>query len=594
MKLARLILTMVCALLAVVSCTEQRIGEFFSGTRREYREALSRAESLMADHPDSALLVLDSLGQHEREFGRHFRMQFQLHRLNAENKTDVTFTSDSLAKVLVDHFNSHGTTNERMLAHYLLGRAYCDMGEAPRALQTYYDAIDCADTTKTDCNFSTLKGIYGQMAQIFHKQNLPHDEIWAIKQYISCISKTGNMEKTIVANNQLIRPYYLLNEKDTVLQIINKTYLGLKKLGNSKRAAGILSPAIYIYTERKQLDKAKQLIDIFESESGLFDEKGNIVHGREHYYITKGFYKLAINQVDSAELNFRKAIQYDKKSDAYKGLLEVYLHKSNLDSIVYYSKLNEAALDTLHNQMQTAAIHQMSELYNYNRSLKIAEQERAKARESRFVAWGIAILALIIIVSLSIIYSRYNQKKEKKIKELNTSLNSAKLQRREVQEELKQLKAKDYDALIAEKDKKEKELTRTIEGLQEKLGRSQEEDSLEDFSNSKIAQIFIKKAELKSERPIPTEAEWKFLVLQFSKDLPSTYQSFGGNKALSTLELRTCILLLLDFTEKTIVMMTQSTSPTVSQAKARANEKLFGEKYAPSLKNNLLSSLKHV
>ena len=99
--------------------------------RREYREALSRAEAVMGEHPDSALLILDSLGQHEKAFGKHFRMQYLLQRMNAENKSDVIFTSDSLAMELADHFDDHGTTNEQVLAHYLLGRALSDMGEAP-------------------------------------------------------------------------------------------------------------------------------------------------------------------------------------------------------------------------------------------------------------------------------------------------------------------------------------------------------------------------------------------------------------------------------------------------------------------------------
>ena len=37
-----------------------------------------------------------------------------------------------------------------------------------------------------------------------------------------------------------------------------------------------------------------------EHESGLFDDKGNIAGGREHYYATKGFYELANNDFDSA------------------------------------------------------------------------------------------------------------------------------------------------------------------------------------------------------------------------------------------------------------------------------------------------------
>ena len=108
------------------------------GERREYREMLSRAEEMMNDHPDSALMILDSLGQHEKEFGRHFRMQFLLHRTNAASKTSERFSSDSLVKDLADHFDSRGTTNERVLAHYLLGLAYSDMGEAPKAVNSFH------------------------------------------------------------------------------------------------------------------------------------------------------------------------------------------------------------------------------------------------------------------------------------------------------------------------------------------------------------------------------------------------------------------------------------------------------------------------
>lgn len=38
--------------------------------------------------------------------------------------------------------------------------------------------------------------------------------------------------------------------------------------------------------------------------------------------------------------------------------------------------------------------------------------------------------------------------------------------------------------------------------------------------------------------------------------------------------------------------MTESVGSTVSNAKSRANEKLYGKKDAPSLKNNLLHALR--
>ena len=42
---------------------------------------------------------------------------------------------------------------------YILGRTFYCLGELPRALETYYEAADCADTTASDCDFEKLSRI---------------------------------------------------------------------------------------------------------------------------------------------------------------------------------------------------------------------------------------------------------------------------------------------------------------------------------------------------------------------------------------------------------------------------------------------------
>ena len=228
----------------------------------------------------------------------------------------------------------------------------------------------------------------------------PIDEIWALRHYSKCIERTGDTRRTIIAKSQLVRPYYLLGEKDSVLKLIGESYQTLKLIGDNQSAAEMLPTAIFIYTERKDLLMAGQMVDAYEKESGLFDEKGNIAKGREHYYVTKGFYKLAIHEIDSAEAYFRKAIHSGFLSDGYKGLLSVYRQKNVLDSIVHFSQLFEDAQDSLHNNMQIEAIHQMSSLYNYNRSLKEAEQEAQKTRNARM--WlGIVIITVFLCIMIS-------------------------------------------------------------------------------------------------------------------------------------------------------------------------------------------------
>ncbi|MBQ4393544.1 MAG: hypothetical protein II826_10620, partial [Prevotella sp.] len=93
-------------------------------------DALHRtADSLMQSRPDSALLLLqacDSVGVSPVSapvdaWPRRQRMRHELLRAKAMNKAYVNFTTDSVMKEVADYYDSHGTPNERMEAHYLLG-----------------------------------------------------------------------------------------------------------------------------------------------------------------------------------------------------------------------------------------------------------------------------------------------------------------------------------------------------------------------------------------------------------------------------------------------------------------------------------------
>ena len=113
-------------------------------------------------------------------------MLAQLAELERQNVADSLMTNDSLAKALVAYFDDHGTRNERLRAHYILGRTYADLGEAPAALDAYLDAAACADTTAADCDWGKLSRIYGQMADVYYNQNLLEDYIKFCDYSIDC------------------------------------------------------------------------------------------------------------------------------------------------------------------------------------------------------------------------------------------------------------------------------------------------------------------------------------------------------------------------------------------------------------------------
>ena len=148
----------------------------------------------------------------------------------------------------------------------------------------------------------------------------------------------------------------------------------------------------------------------------MIDENHNIAAGWESYYWIKGFYELKIDNVDSAEYYFRKALpvnDIELRFNAYKGLLKVYQLRQNIDSIVNYSLLYENSLDSFHNRMRTDAISQSAALYGYTRSEKLIEQEAQKRREAWYWFFGLLVCGLLAGVFAFRLYKNSQNEKRR-------------------------------------------------------------------------------------------------------------------------------------------------------------------------------------
>ena len=137
-------------MLCLLSCTHR------------YPTQLVVADSLCTVNPDSALRILKLMEDTMSSAGKADRMYYELLKADAMNKAYVDMTTDSILKEVVDYYDRHGSANEQMRAHYLLGCAYRDMGEAPMALQCYQDAVDkaCYDLNGRRIQNEPLKGVY--------------------------------------------------------------------------------------------------------------------------------------------------------------------------------------------------------------------------------------------------------------------------------------------------------------------------------------------------------------------------------------------------------------------------------------------------
>ncbi len=507
------------------------------------------------------------------------QMRAQLEELERQNREYEDFTTDSLAKELVDYFDRHGTANERLRAHYILGCVYRDLGEAPRAVDTYLDAASQADTTAADCDFRTLGCVYAQMGAVLHRQLLLSNEIEARRKSYHYAMIAADTLGCLTEMKFIVSAYILLNKQDSAENLLKETLRLYDEYGYAQQGIQASLMLMHVYIEQPEhLADLGDLICRYDAESKMFDEYHELPPSKRQYYYYKGRYFENIGELDSAEYYYRKIYRpnmaFVSRSPLYQGLLSVFKKRHQADSIAKYAQLycmvNDSAV-VVNDQQLTA---QMAASYNYHLYQKEALQNAEKSYRATISLIIISILSVIILLVASYLIYR-NRKKQQRLQE---AYESAIDKREDLLKELEALRAHDYDTLISQKEDKIKEQNQTIAQLEGRSGKV----SLRDFKESQIVKTFAEKSQFSKDHPVPNQAEWDMLEQQFGKDMPGLYRLFEY-KGLSDLEFRSCLLLLLDYDEGTIAGLTQSSSQTINSAKVRANQKLFNEKGAKSL-----------
>ena len=380
-------------------------------------------------------------------------MRAELDSINQRNRNDQPFTAADV-QPYVNFFDDNGTPNDRLLAHYLLGRAYLDHGEAPMALQCYQDALDCADTLSTDCDYAQLARVYAQMAQIFYEQGLYREQLTFQQLALKHAWEGKDTLAALMSYEQESQAYRNLNMPDSLLYICEHVSQFYRKYGYTDYSAKSLFYTFSTLINRKEFDKVRKYMRIYESESEYFDSLGNIQRGREIYYKIKGLYYLHTNELDSAEYYFRKELRdgkdFGNQNSSANGLALLYHKIHKPDSAAKYAIYAYTMLDSVYAQRSTKEVERMQALYDYTRHQEIArrEKERASTEKSKrqlsiAILFGVTLLAILIIRKL------YIDRKKRQVQYIQ---NLEQLEQTQSELLLLRSHAEEYNELIAIKE----------------------------------------------------------------------------------------------------------------------------------------------
>ena len=555
------------------------------GSCSNHRMEMSRLTYIDSLMEVNAQIAYDSLSQDSGVFlatgDRRLEMKYRLLMAKAQNKLFFKMPSDSLFQEVVDYYDSKGTPNEKMEAHYLLGCIYRDMKEAPKAIECYLDAVESADTLSRDCDYTTLFRIYGQMADVYRYQYLQREALSCCQKYSYYAAQANNIAQSIQGLDGMASAYYALGDTLKAMKLTLKCNTLYKKQGMHEDAAQVLPTLIYVYLNCGQYQQAHHYMNIYEKESGLFDKDNHIQSGREHYYVAKGKYYLGVNQIDSAEYYFRKLGCYGFRYETAKGLLDVYRIRLNSDSINKYSLLCEQEMDKILNGTQAKAVVLANSLYNYTRLQKKIEEEKQQKLRDKYVAIIAGFIILLFVIYLVRRYRNMQKKMSAELKEVNRNYVLTFQNMEKARQELSILQ-ENIDLSVKRKQEEIMSLQVALQEYKEKCDQFNKVGNKNALMASDIFLKFKEMAKHHNNRHSPSPKDWDALSAEFQHYLPVLYEQIIRSR-LSTQEFQVCVLTYLNIDNTDISVLVKTSSKTISNARKKANRKLFGDDSASTL-----------
>lgn len=564
MKKLPLVLLAIVSLFVLVGCHDDK----------QYDDLLQQADSIMNIDDDSAkvaIKLLDKVKPQLNDFSKAQRMRYQLLYHKAMNKADILFSSDSIMKNVVAYYENHGTSNERMLAYYMLGCVYRDIHEAPMALEYYNKATEQADTTSQDCDYSTLYRIYSQMGVLFEKQYLFNQEFIAYNK----ATKYAYMAKdTLNALLCYMNSYIDLNQNDSIIARNLRAANLLRKHGYNYYANMAFGSNYPYYIKKNDYIKAKEAFEEYKKIN--FEGNSNYKDASAYLLYNEGMYYLFANQLDSAHISFQKsyiyAQSYSNKCAATKGLAKYYTKTNHSALAAKYALLSSEYNDSSLYELRESQLQQMQAMYDYSRNQKLAKEAEYKAKQRLNTIYLIIISSCLILLSAVYIYRKNIRKRNHKLLVAQRLYKASILKLQTTKTELahlKNLNETKIAALIKEKEA-------VIENLQKEINQYESIHSGRNLVeiNKQLMDTFVYKKlayiECHPQEKI-TDETWDNLEETLEGMIPSLANI---KLKLSKKEYRICLLTRLHFSPSAISCFMQCNLPDISMSRKRMLSKL--------------------
>lgn len=559
---------------------------------------LTRAESVMFDHPDSALHILESMPMPSARWDKENHALWCLLTTQAQYKQVMRIPSDSLVRIAYDYYNATDNARRKAMAALYMGNINYNLGNIEEALGYYLEGK--TEIEKTE-DYKTGYLIMSSLGKLYLYRNLSDYALESCTQAYNYAVKDSNKRYQMGGLQYLARCYCISNKLPQAIESYQQCSaiaieLGLK---NTDYYYDIQHEIALVYTNNHEIEKSLSILLSFPVEYRTFSLIG------KNYF--------CLGELDSTFYYLNKALDTDNiytKESIYKYLYKLsenskynkYL-KIYCDSLLFYN-------DSIIAMDKGKEIIAYREKYNNERL--ITEKQKLELEKANITYWWMFTIVMVLLLGILLIYICLLKRIAMHKKEEELTGLALQLHQKELEVEKNEVYIVELQAQFAKNNEKEELYIEQIE-LLEKLKKENEHLSLEkNMLHEKIASYSISSHELSnvkilSDKLLLLEKREKELCSLLLAQIPSlrklhlkpiylndtalsdirkitdnifrdfTQRLSNEISSLSEHELILCCLIKLRFSITEISIFLNIAPTSVSRSKLRIKNKIYSE-----------------
>ena len=360
-----------------------------------------KVENLMPQHPDSALMLLEQI-ENKENLSRKDKAHYSLLLTEAEDKTYVTHTTDSLISIAADYYEKTDDLGRKAKAWYYKGRINQDLGHPLKAQEYYLKAL--RDEEKIE-DHALLGRIHNHIGMLYAYQKVYEKALPFQKKAVENFHLINDSTGQVFALRDLGRTFLMLGLQDSSI-ICNQKAIALMR----KR----IIPSVYtelagLYIDRQRMEEAHGL---------LRTSLQNVAKPQAKYpvYLVLGELYKKSGQIDSARFYLQACINSAPLPETRAGglfhLKEIALEKGQWEQAALLSKQYELLKDSIEQGKNAESIRNVQAFYSFNEIEQDLWEARlyASKQKSFYSLLITACLFLLTVALLRFIHYRRERK----------------------------------------------------------------------------------------------------------------------------------------------------------------------------------------